>query len=523
MSHSSDLVFGNETRTVTIPSDFFLKACTNDYNDYRSALPREIFQNSIDAKAKTINCVFNYNEKSITVTDDGTGMDRDIILNKLLVMGGSSKSGSDSVGHFGKAKELIFFAWNRYEIHTNTNLVQGKSAHYTIQDTKDEFQGTKIKLFIDDEDLLFSLEDRFRDVAALCNRNCKIFVNDDLISYTLKNKRLMIDYGWAKLYRVKCPVTYGGYPYLFVCVNGIWMFTNTISRQDICKYNYILDVDQSVSNIEETLTSNRDGFKSGYRYKYRQIEEYLSREGLSSQRNEKKVVERKITGKGVLVFKKEEDAVFNDRNNIQLDDEQVEVNRAAKHDIDSVEAPSGYGNNDDPEPNEIASWNIERAEEGGQRSRFDEHLRIMLESIGWKHSFEVVAPSKTTEATAFLKSDKCARFTQMWIEALAKVCADNDLCIPVTPGLIFDMESDDDGVTLGRTKSGDNGEYAIFANPLKLVRMKKIASDKTIWRDKKAMFKLLLDLACHEIAHTFYPYHDERFASQDFTLRCNLV
>jgi hypothetical protein len=50
--------------------------------------------------------------------DDGCGMNANIIRDKLLVLGGSQKK-EGSVGGFGKAKEILFFAWSQWSIKSS--------------------------------------------------------------------------------------------------------------------------------------------------------------------------------------------------------------------------------------------------------------------------------------------------------------------------------------------------------------------------------------------------------------------
>lgn len=522
MTQLSGLTTG-EIRTVKIPNDFFLKACVNDYNDYRAALPREIYQNSIDAKAKNIHCIFDHSLKTVTIIDDGVGMDEDTILNKLLVMGGSSKDNNDSVGTFGKAKELIFFAWDQYEIHTRDNVVVGHASNYSIKKTNEYFNGTQITLIIADSDLLRVFESRFAHVANLCSSDCKIFINEELVNPSFKRKRLVADYKWASLYRTKVDNGVGGYPRIFVRINGVWMFTDSISYQDNYKYDYILEINQSEVKTEEALTSNRDGFKSKYRHMFYRIENFLSEESISTQKKEKKNFEKKVHGRGVFVFEGKAEKDIYDMPHVPSSN-SLNLNSHKPEAEDKEEpAPNGYETEVEEEIN--GSWelvkNTQRRERG---DRFDIHLDAMLKKLGWAHSFEVFTPSNTAEATQFLKSDKCVKFVRMWIDAIHKVCIDNEKSLPIVPGIFFDkFDSEDSATTLGQMRSNSDGSYSILVNATYIIKTQKMTQTKSIWRDKKAMFRLLLDMACHEIAHIYSESHDQKFASIDFNLRSNLV
>ncbi len=80
----------------------------------------ELVKNSFDAKSKNIDVVFNLKNNTITISDDGTGMSRDEIINKWLFIGYSDKkndhessfSGNKGIGRFscdrlGQKLELV--------------------------------------------------------------------------------------------------------------------------------------------------------------------------------------------------------------------------------------------------------------------------------------------------------------------------------------------------------------------------------------------------------------------------------
>jgi hypothetical protein len=54
---------------VKVSGEYFLKMAKADYRNYREALWREIYQNSIDAGATEITVEYNTEELSITVID----------------------------------------------------------------------------------------------------------------------------------------------------------------------------------------------------------------------------------------------------------------------------------------------------------------------------------------------------------------------------------------------------------------------------------------------------------------------
>src|SRR5262245_20842128 len=102
---------------IKIGSEFFAKA-KNDYEDWRWALIREFMQNSIDCGSDRIEIsVIETNGSTIlSVVNNGDPMTEDILVNKLLCLGGSGKNFQDAVGGFGKAKELLYCCHAGYSI-----------------------------------------------------------------------------------------------------------------------------------------------------------------------------------------------------------------------------------------------------------------------------------------------------------------------------------------------------------------------------------------------------------------------
>lgn len=108
---------------IEVPNDYFARSAAREYaDDAGLALIREFAQNSCDAKAKTVEFTFRAGE--LIVSDDGKGADAKTIRERVLTPLESFKDG-DSVGGFGKAKELLFFANSKWKIRTRDVEVVG--------------------------------------------------------------------------------------------------------------------------------------------------------------------------------------------------------------------------------------------------------------------------------------------------------------------------------------------------------------------------------------------------------------
>ncbi len=122
-------------------SQRWLQNAVLDYEDWQSKWWRECVQNSADAKARNIR-LFTYKNPDGTISagceDDGGGMALDILLNRFLVLGGTTKeAGGDTSGGFGKAKEMLLLPWISWMIHTRDAAAVGAGDGYAVYVVKD--------------------------------------------------------------------------------------------------------------------------------------------------------------------------------------------------------------------------------------------------------------------------------------------------------------------------------------------------------------------------------------------------
>src|SRR3984893_9627450 len=133
---------------ITLSPSFF-KNELRAYSNWRIAFWRELFQNSVDAKASTVWINFDEAENEnaggnasntstdrdlkITFEDDGPGMDRSTLEQTYFVVGETRKTGNGdtNIGGFGRARIITCFAHKNFEIHTQNWLCQGSGTQYT--------------------------------------------------------------------------------------------------------------------------------------------------------------------------------------------------------------------------------------------------------------------------------------------------------------------------------------------------------------------------------------------------------
>lgn len=232
----------NVAGAITIGADFFA-AAKQDYQEWREKWFREAIQNSADAGATRVDVRVVYLDEqrrevaadsqarryvTVTVEDDGRGMDEDILLNKFLVLGGTGKrSAEGSVGGFGKAKELLLLPWIAWTIETNTIRVSGHGIQYDVAPLPSPRRGTTIEV-------LMAADDCTSEVAAEAFiRKCylpnvKFVVNGKAIKAALKPGELVDSFaGKANLYYEKKVRL--SEPIMLVRVNGMYMHDRWIS------------------------------------------------------------------------------------------------------------------------------------------------------------------------------------------------------------------------------------------------------------------------------------------------------
>jgi hypothetical protein len=246
---------------VVIGPAFFRKEL-NEYANWRWAIIREFAQNSIDARGTTvININIALNDAGNTVlmvSNNGQPMSRDTLLNKLLALGESGKNFEDgSVGGFGKAKIILYYAHQSYTIHTGTLFVSGSGGSYDLSETE-PFHGTCSTITIDG-DHVDALLRKAKEFTALAQWSGDIVINGVLYECALRKGSPRKEFTWGTIYTNKATKNL-----VVVRMGGIPMFTSS-TQLDRCV------VIELKGNSAATLTANRDGLIYRYLSQYEQF------------------------------------------------------------------------------------------------------------------------------------------------------------------------------------------------------------------------------------------------------------
>ena len=254
--------------SIAIPAEYFAKTAKREYSNWRFALIREFFQNGYDAGATKIKiellaaCDTIY----MRVENNGEPMTEDVLVNKLLTMGGSNKDNANNVGGFGKAKELCYFSHDWYTISTGNYIVTGKGGEYNITTTDNYVNGVVNEINIaGDASLHELLIDAVRAMINYSQMNCEIELHHNFGSTipVIETHKPQLhkgtprrEFAWGKIYSNKSYTNK-----VIVRVNGVCMFT-TWTGYDGC---IIIELTGKSTDL---LTSNRDSLQEVYRREY---------------------------------------------------------------------------------------------------------------------------------------------------------------------------------------------------------------------------------------------------------------
>lgn len=128
---------------------------------------RELLQNSIDAQRQKgvdvpIEFIVEKNEDGdviFTCNDKGIGMTEDDILNRFLALGSTGKANTNSVGGFGIAKASIIGACSSWSITTQDNYLETKMlGKESIKKTDSYYDGCSISLKYDSDEKFESVK-----------------------------------------------------------------------------------------------------------------------------------------------------------------------------------------------------------------------------------------------------------------------------------------------------------------------------------------------------------------------------
>jgi hypothetical protein len=236
-------------RHITIGPEFFAKAF-NDYANWHWGIVREFYQNSVDCGAREIKLSIHEEDGKthLRVENDGTSMTEEILVEKLLALGGSGKNfDGDNTGGFGKAKEILYFCHDSYSIQTGCLRVDGSGATYHLETVSDCVDGTVSTIVIDGDHEYDLLRQAKRWLGFAQIKNVDFYVNGEAFDTDLRKGSARRDLGFGQVYTNKSSEYQ-----MVVRINGMPMFVENTGL------NRLVIVELKGDSVE-VMTSNRDG------------------------------------------------------------------------------------------------------------------------------------------------------------------------------------------------------------------------------------------------------------------------
>lgn len=504
------------SKQVSVPGSFFIKSALRDYTRPFQGIVRELLQNARDAGATNVDFTIAKDEQghhTLMCRDNGCGMSKETIENKLMALGETTKTGSDSTGGFGVAKVLLFFCHRSYEIRTNGLLVTGSGSHYESPIAVTPIQGTQITIDLDD-----TIAAKVTDHVAAASTEIKtsylpnltITVNGSIIKALVKqgNKIATVE-NKITVHRVKLPKGTTTC-YAYVRVRGLFMFHHYVGDTDSMLHielsGYSTDIltsnrnsfqepwGQQVANLCHKFVTNRQAVKteSSKQYAFEGQDSYSSADYKLKQEEIRRVMVRV-------------NEMLAQIESTQTGAERAEIQAAVQQTVADTAMPAG----------QVAALMAQVSEiiESGRytEAKLAKHYNVYTE--GFKNLPVAWAPDALNE----WKTDLIV----LWSAIVGKT-----LVIAGKPNVEFDVgfaiyhkSVEEKALALYAQHSG---KHLFYVNPqsygdetmLPIIN-KKRRPELILW---------LMQLACHEVTHFLgFSGHDERFVVAEADLMRKMV
>ena len=498
--HPSMQMREGEKRTITIGAQFFITAL-KDYEDWPIKWWREAVQNSVDGGGKNIALDAKTQEDGtmlVTCDDDGRGMDEDTIVNKFLVLGGTTKIGAGgAAGGFGKAKELLLLPWISWRVHSRDTIVEGAGIDYTV--TRGPMrQGTRLDVVMPPDKCTNGAVARgFLEKCDL--PGISFTVNGEATKAELRGVNLISTVeGKAEIYYTPADSKQSQ---LYVRTKGLFMFSIYIGEIP----GFVLA--ELIAPSIEILTANRDGFRDYYvKREIAQLAERIAKDNMSALKSKKGLIRQKFSGSGKFKARERAAAVLNQIG-------PYGAGEVSKANVETVVAILGdYARGEEDKLSSMPSATVAHAMLD-QKFLGPNHLEAAVKQLVWEPDWFLVnevegfiVPKKFFPATM---TPTVLKLAKTWTELCRYVMMQLGSEQRFGVGFVFSDTMAAAAVT--DEDSDGNAEQWLMLNPFK-----NMGSHTEVWRPAQDQdLKWLYAAAIHESTHIAdrISYHDESFAS----------
>lgn len=269
----------------------FFSGAFKDYSNWHWAWIREIIQNSVDAKGSNeisflISENIFTNQTEVAVSNNGEIMTKEILVNKFLSLGESGKRFENSVGGFGKAKELLVFCHDEWVIRSGNLFCWGSGGDYNLEDNAACYIAgttTNVKMKGNQADELIR---QLKKYASMMSWHGTLMLNGErLDTTTLAADTFRKDLEFGSIYTVKNKHKNN----LITRINGIPMFSRWVDFEEGC---IILELKGS----DNVLTANRDGLIWSYQSEMNDFVDLVNMNRSAAFKDTKKAEKKKFSG-----------------------------------------------------------------------------------------------------------------------------------------------------------------------------------------------------------------------------------
>lgn len=495
--------------SIGIGREFFVTAL-KDYENWMEKWWREAIQNAVDAGSTKIVCTHKRNEDgthTVSCEDNGGGMTTDILLNKFLVLGGSTKtSASGTAGGFGKAKELLLLPWVSWEVHSRTTVVKGAGIDYAVEEGE-SLKGTRLTVTMPADK--FTYEAPCMAFIEKCNLpGIQFVVNGTSMRAKLAGKTKVREVpGKAAIYFH--PGKGSSSSKMLVRTNGLFMFDRYLS--DDVKGHVIVEL---LAPSIEILTANRDGFRD---WQLRsEVDNYaneLAKDVKSATRDRSKLIRQIFRGTGSFTA-----ALATEREAEILDTVgpiETKAGGAIREDaIEKVmQIVESYRYQDSSESGASQAPAIASPSATLVRTFFEDmkgasSFEAAVKQLVWRPDFfvanEVEGVKVPKEFFPETMSPRVTKIASVWTELCRFVLIQLGSSLRFGVGFVFS----EDAMAMF---THEQGTHWLLLNPYRDIKGQKGLLRPTTDEDLQRMYAS----AIHEVTHLAdgIKYHDESFAA----------
>lgn len=456
---------------VGINHDYFTKGLL-DYQNWHWAWGRELLQNGVDAGASHVTFDVHYDgEYTIAkCSNNAPPMSRDVLINKFLSIGGTTKSaGGSSVGGFGIAKTVIALAHHQYSIRTGEFEVKGFGGEFELLEGLERLNGTETTVVMTG-DQSSELSKQIKRLCYFAQLSVDVTLNGEILSCDSNKGSRRRELSFGTVYSSKRASNV-----LVVRIGGLPMFTSYIGL------DRLVTVELS-GNSSASLTSNRDGLKHSYRDELSSFITSLAVDSKSALRNPVTTYTyysgnslSNVTGLDIQRLLKSVD---------KMDQEPAEATESTAAPLRSTQANDGHSE---------------------QQEVFSSQAVIGSEFVLKNETSLGIPLYYCPESVEF--SDYSRKLAKIWARVMLQMHKVFDRSDRFTVGFLF---SEDDEA---QHEVSDRYGRVYYLSPAMIVEQSDSRS-----RSFKKRFKLtdrnrILMIALHEFIHGGgFGYHDENYA-----------